>query len=61
MLVECKAPSEEINFKVLEQLLRYNQTLNVSYGMLSNGKETYCAAFNQGNIVALDEVPSFPN
>jgi hypothetical protein len=60
MLAECKAPSEEINFKVLEQLLRYNQTMNVAYGLLSNGKETHCAAFQDGQIKALEAVPQFP-
>lgn len=60
LLVECKAPSEPVNIKVLEQLLRYNQTLKVKYGMLSNGHETYCAKLKNGELFELTDIPPFP-
>ncbi len=37
VLVECKAPSVEIDRNVIEQGIRYNRTLNVKYIFFTNG------------------------
>lgn len=43
MLVECKEPAVAITDKTLHQLLRYHQTLQCPFWMLSNGHHNYCA------------------
>lgn len=37
LLVECKAPSVEIDREVIEQGIRYNRSLNVEYILFTNG------------------------
>lgn len=37
LLVECKAPSVEIDREVIEQGIRYNRSLNVKYILFTNG------------------------
>ena len=37
LLVECKAPSVEIDREVIEQGIRYNRSLNVQYILFANG------------------------
>ena len=37
LLVECKAPSVEIDREVIEQEIRYNRSLNVKYILFTNG------------------------
>ena len=37
LLVECKAPSVEIDRVVIEQGIRYNRSLNVKYILFTNG------------------------
>ena len=37
MLVECKAPSINIDQKVFDQTLIYNKNLNSDYIMITNG------------------------
>ena len=41
MLVECKAPTILLNDAVLQQVLRYNISIPVSYLVITNGKQTY--------------------
>ena len=41
MIVECKAASVDLNEKVFEQVLRYNQAVPVSYLIITNGNATY--------------------
>ena len=42
MILEYKAPSIKINSKVIDQILRYNITLQVKYLVISNGMQHYC-------------------
>ena len=37
LLVECKAPSVEIDREAIEQGIRYNRSLNVKYILFTNG------------------------
>ena len=37
LIVECKAPSIELNQLTIEQVLRYNLSLNVPYILVTNG------------------------
>jgi hypothetical protein len=41
LLVECKAPEVPLNTAVLEQALRYNITVPVSYIFITNGTQTF--------------------
>jgi hypothetical protein len=40
LMVECKAPSVELDENVLSQLLRYNISTPVSYMLITNGDHT---------------------
>jgi hypothetical protein len=41
MLVECKAPNILLDDAALQQVLRYNISIPVSYLVITNGKQTY--------------------
>jgi hypothetical protein len=41
IMVECKAPEVELSEKVLRQVLIYNQSVPVSYFVITNGKKTH--------------------
>lgn len=40
-VVECKRPEVELDQEVLEQAIRYNMVLNVSYMIITNGRQTF--------------------
>lgn len=40
-VVECKRPEVELTGEVLDQAIRYNMVLNVSYIFITNGTKTY--------------------
>lgn len=59
MLVECKAPEVPVSEKTLHQLLQYQQTMQCSYWLLTNGHQTYCAnACTPENIIWEEQLPS---
>ena len=41
MIVECKRPEVSLNQDVVDQALRYNNELNVSYIVITNGVKTF--------------------
>ena len=41
MLIECKAPSNELNENTLQQVLRYNISVPVSFLIITNGHYTF--------------------
>ena len=43
LIVECKAPDIPIRQEHFDQITRYNYELKVSYLIVTNGKEHYCA------------------
>jgi hypothetical protein len=43
MIIECKEMTVDLDKKVLDQILRYNITLQVPYLVITNG--SYCMAF----------------
>ena len=57
MIVECKEMSVALDTKVLDQVLRYNVTLQVPYLVITNG--SYCYAFEiaDGQMKAIDDLP----
>lgn len=61
MLIEFKSPDVKINQKVMEQISRYNLSLNVSYLLISNGLLHFCCYIDKetGTFEFLDEIPEF--
>ena len=59
MIVECKRPETELSKEVLDQALRYNMVLNVSYIMITNGNSTFIAERNDGGYSFIDYVPEY--
>lgn len=59
MIVECKAPSVKLSQTTLEQAARYYSALHSNYLMLYNGNECYCFNTKDGNLEAVDHLPSY--
>ena len=59
MMIECKEMDMELNEKVLQQLLRYNMAVPVSYLVLTNG--SYCVGYEKslGKLHLLGDLPPF--
>ncbi len=57
MIIECKEMNVELSKPVLDQVLRYNITMQVPYLVITNG--SYCMAFQcSGNkLTELNEIP----
>ncbi|MGG9964395.1 type I restriction enzyme HsdR N-terminal domain-containing protein [Ferruginibacter sp. SUN106] len=57
MIAECKEMNVELNKQVLDQVLRYNITMQVPYLVITNG--SYCMAFQCINteLKELSELP----
>lgn len=58
-VVECKRPSVELSSDVVEQAMRYNAVLGVSYIILTNGKMTYIYRLESGRFVPCTTVPAY--
>lgn len=60
LLVECKAPSVELNQRVFDQAFRYNMTLEAPYVAITNGVKHYCGKVDLGRgFVFLPDFPVF--
>lgn len=59
MMVECKSTNVQLKEDVLNQVLRYNVAMPVSYLVITNG--THCMAFkkNEQQLMPLTELPEF--
>ncbi len=59
MIIECKEMNVDLSKKVLDQVLRYNITLQVPYLVITNG--SFCIAFKCVNneLKELTELPTF--
>lgn len=62
MLIECKRENIKINTEVLNQTIRYNQTVNSPYLLITNGTETYCFKKDAitKKIIQQENFPVFP-
>lgn len=58
MIIECKEMNVALDAAVINQVLRYNSTLQVPFLVITNG--TYCFAFlnEGGQLVEIDSIPS---
>jgi len=57
MIVECKEMNVTVNEKTFEQILNYNQTLNVEYLVTTNGNSTF--AIHCSTKKWLTELPNY--
>jgi hypothetical protein len=59
LMIECKAMSEALNEKVLQQILRYHITIPVPFLVITNG--SFCFGFEKvkGAFVEISELPAF--
>lgn len=58
-VVECKRPDVVLDSKVLDQTIRYNMVLDVSYVIITNGKSTYMMRLSSEGVKMLDKVPQY--
>ncbi len=59
MMIECKAMDVELTEKVLEQIIRYNMSVPVSYLVISNGTYTYAWVKEKNRLISITELPVF--
>ncbi len=57
LMVECKAAAVELNEKVFDQVLRYNQALPVSFLIITNGNATYGWQKKDNELVEINSLP----
>jgi hypothetical protein len=59
MMIECKAPSVELNETVLHQLLRYNISIPAGYLVITNGEFTYGWKKENNALQLIEELPEW--
>ena len=58
IVVECKEPSVKICNDTLSQVVRYNSILGCRYIVITNGINTYCYSYNEGDYTPIKSFPS---
>jgi Type I restriction enzyme R protein N terminus (HSDR_N) len=58
MVVECKEMNIALDKTVLDQVLRYNISLNVSYLVITNGTDCMAFSLNGNQVSAIDILPN---
>jgi hypothetical protein len=60
MIIECKAPDVTLSPNTLSQILSYQNTLQATYLVLTNGISTLCGAINADQQLQwLEQLPEF--
>lgn len=59
ILCECKAPQVTINQNVLDQVARYNMTMNVPILCMTNGRQHFLLSFEGNKTEWLTEIPAY--
>jgi hypothetical protein len=59
LLIECKAPDVPITEVTLEQTLRYNLILGVSYLLITNGLKEHVVSVENGKGKLLSTLPDY--
>lgn len=59
LIVECKAPTINVDQDTFYQAARYNISLQVPFIVITNGIEHYCLQFDGKNFNYLDDLPPF--
>ena len=58
MIIECKEMNMVLDKKVLDQVMRYNMTLQVPYLVITNGSYCMAMTFKNDEMIEIDELPS---
>jgi hypothetical protein len=61
LMVECKAPSVSLDEDVLQQALRYNISIPVSFIVVTNGEKTMGWEKQGANLTMINTLPVFPS
>jgi hypothetical protein len=61
MIIECKEANTPLNEKTILQLLQYQQVLDATYLIASNGQDTIGAEIKMGNLHMLHQFPNYVN
>lgn len=61
LIVECKAPTIELNQLTIEQVLRYNLSLNVPYILVTNGIKHIVINLKNKEMQLEYTIPHYPN
>ena len=61
MIVECKENNIPINTAVIEQVIRYNMALSISYFVVTNGTESFGYEIFGNSFKELNELPVLPS
>lgn len=59
MIIECKEMNVPLDKTVLDQVLRYNITLQTPYLAITNGSYCLAVATNNNIMTAIDSLPEF--
>ncbi len=59
MIVECKEMNAELNEAVIKQILNYNISLQASYLVITNGRETFALSIDGTQHMWIEEIPDF--
>ena len=59
VLIECKAEHVPLSDKTLQQIATYNITMQVTYLMVTNGKNSYCFEIKDNAPHPLEMLPEF--
>jgi hypothetical protein len=59
ILIECKKANVSISEKTLEQILQYQQVVEASYLVMTNGHSTYGAKIETGKLHYLQSLPDY--
>jgi hypothetical protein len=57
MIIECKEMNVPLDKSVLDQVLRYNITLQVPYLVITNGSYCMALSFEKHTMIEIDELP----
>lgn len=60
LLIECKEMNVPINESVMQQLLRYQIAVQADYLIVTNGNETRGIGKENGQLIALHTIPTYP-
>ena len=61
MLIECKEANVTISEKTLEQILQYQQIIEATFLVMTNGHNTYGAQIKTGKLHFLQSLPDYKN
>jgi hypothetical protein len=59
LLAECKAHSEPINQKTLEQVMNYNLNYHANIVLITNGLKLFCFERKEGNYKQVADIPHY--